>query len=159
MVGGGYYVITGHWDWNVIIASLPYALGATTVIFGKHIDKYTEDKAKRIHTLPVIIGERAARYLAIGMVLLQYVLVIYLVVIGFFTPVMLIVLLAFNALLPTLKAYSAPRPESPPEDIPEAKEAWPIWFVGYSFLHNRRFGMLFLLGLILDTAIHRLFLA
>ena len=34
----------------------------TTVIFGKHIDKLREDKAKGIHTLPVIIGEKAARY-------------------------------------------------------------------------------------------------
>jgi 1,4-dihydroxy-2-naphthoate octaprenyltransferase len=31
MVGGGYFVITGHWDWNVALASLPYALGPTTV--------------------------------------------------------------------------------------------------------------------------------
>ncbi len=51
MIGGGYYVITGGWDWNVVIASLPYALGVTGVIFGKHIDKFEMDKAKRIHTL------------------------------------------------------------------------------------------------------------
>ena len=53
MIGGGYFVITGQWDWNVVLASLPYALGATTVIFGKHIDKLEADKAKGIHTLPV----------------------------------------------------------------------------------------------------------
>jgi 1,4-dihydroxy-2-naphthoate octaprenyltransferase len=28
MVGGGYYEITGIWDWNVVIASLPYACRA-----------------------------------------------------------------------------------------------------------------------------------
>ena len=39
MVGGGYYVITGSIDGNVILASLPCALAATTVLFGKHIDK------------------------------------------------------------------------------------------------------------------------
>ena len=43
MIGGGYYVLTGTWSWKVVIASLPYALGVTTVIFGKHIDKYLED--------------------------------------------------------------------------------------------------------------------
>ena len=58
MIGGGYYVITGQWSWNVVLASLPYALGPTTVIFGKHIDKHDPDKAKGIHTLPVIIGEK-----------------------------------------------------------------------------------------------------
>src|SRR5512147_1457021 len=62
MVGGGYYVTSGQWDWNVVIAGLPYALGVTTVIFGKHIDKYREDLVKGIHTLPVIIGEKAGRY-------------------------------------------------------------------------------------------------
>ena len=62
MIGGGYYVITGQWDWNVVLASLPYALGPTTVIFGKHIDKYKEDKAKGVHTLPVIIGEHAGAH-------------------------------------------------------------------------------------------------
>ena len=87
MIGGGYYVITGQWDWNVVLASLPYALGPTTVIFGKHIDKHDPDKAKGIHTLPVIIGERAARGRGERHVhCLQYVLVIYLVITGFFTP-------------------------------------------------------------------------
>ena len=62
MVAGGYFVITGQWNWNVAIASLPYALGPTSVLFGKHIDKLDQDKAKGIHTLPVILGEKAARY-------------------------------------------------------------------------------------------------
>jgi 1,4-dihydroxy-2-naphthoate octaprenyltransferase len=36
MIGGGYYVITGAWNWQVVVASLPYALGVTGVIMGKH---------------------------------------------------------------------------------------------------------------------------
>ncbi|MEW6716136.1 MAG: prenyltransferase [Chloroflexota bacterium] len=159
MVGGGYYVITGFWDWNVVLASLPYALGATTVLSGKHIDKYNDDKAKGIRTLPVLLGERPARYMVMGMMILQYALVVYLVVIKAFTPALLLVFLALTVLRPTLKAFSQPRPASPPDDIPEAKEVWPIWFVGYTFLHNRRYGMLYILGLILDAVIVRLFLA
>ena len=79
MIGGGYYVIAGHWDWNVVLASLPYALGVTGVIFGKHIDKYEMDKERHIHTLPVVIGEKASRVTLIGMLVLQYLLVFYLV--------------------------------------------------------------------------------
>ena len=90
MIGGGYYVVAGQWDWNVVVASLPYTLGVTTVIFGKHIDKFTVDKAKGIHTLPVVLGETLARYTVLGMIALQYLSVIYLVAIGFFTPVLLI---------------------------------------------------------------------
>ena len=74
MIGGGYYVITGAWDWSVVIASLPYALGVTGVIFGKHIDKYEQDKARRIYTLPVVIGEKAARFTLVGILVLQYLL-------------------------------------------------------------------------------------
>lgn len=152
MIGGGYYVITGAWDWNVILASLPYALGVTTVIFGKHIDKYTADKAKRIHTLPVLLGERAARYAVMGMTVLQYLLVFYLVAISFFTPVMLIVLFAAPTFLQVIwSTYRAPKPEEKPEDYPA--DSWPLWFVGFAFVHNRKFGLYFLLGLIVNAAL------
>src|SRR5260370_33275612 len=92
MIGGGYFIITGNWSWNVALAGMPYAIGATTVIFGKHIDKYQADKEKGIHTLPVLLGEAPARYVVLAMMLLQYAFVIYLVVIRFFTPLMLVVL-------------------------------------------------------------------
>jgi 1,4-dihydroxy-2-naphthoate polyprenyltransferase len=149
MIGGGYHVITGGWDWNVVLAGLPYALGVTGVIFGKHIDKFADDKAKRIHTLPVLLGERNARLALIGMTLLQYLFVFYLVLTGFFTPVMLVVVFAYRVLKQVLGIYRQPRPESPPDFYP--KEAWPTWYVSFAFVHNRRFGLLFLLGLVVDA--------
>jgi 1,4-dihydroxy-2-naphthoate octaprenyltransferase len=151
MIGGGYYVVTGVWDWNVALAGLPYAIGATTVIFGKHIDKLTADKAKRIYTLPVIIGERAARWSVLAMMVLQYVFVIYLVAVGFFTPVMLIVLLAFPFLRRAILAYSNPKPSEAPPQLPPG--IWPLFFVAFSFTHNRRFGLFFLLGLLADVTL------
>jgi 1,4-dihydroxy-2-naphthoate octaprenyltransferase len=151
MIGGGYYVITGDWDWNVVIASLPYALGATTVIFGKHIDKFAADKAKGIHTLPVLLGERNARYTAIAMMALQYILTIYLVAIGYFTPALVLVLLALTAVPLVFGVYSKPKPEQRPDNYPA--DTWPLWFVAFAFLHNRRFGLLFLLGLIADLVV------
>lgn len=150
MIGGGYYVITGTWDWNVIIGSMPYALGVTGVIFGKHIDKYEVDKARGIHTLPVVLGERNSRVAVVGMFVLQYLFVIYLVVTGFFTLVPLIVLLAIPLLLQILPMFRAPKPEEKPPDYPDV---WPNYFVGAAFVHNRRFGSLFLLGLILDVVL------
>ena len=148
MIGGAYFVTTGVWDNNVALAGLPYALGATGVIFGKHVDKYVEDKAKGIHTLPVIIGERSARYAMMVMLVLQYALVAYLVAISFFTPLMLIVFLAVPKLLPTLRILRSMRPAARPADYPE--RYWPGWFVAYAFVHNRRWGSLFLLGLVLE---------
>jgi 1,4-dihydroxy-2-naphthoate polyprenyltransferase len=66
----------------------------TTVIFGKHIDKIQVDKAKKIYTLPVVIGEKAARYAVMAMMVLPYLFTGYLIATKFFTPVMLIVLFA-----------------------------------------------------------------
>jgi len=148
MIGGGYYVITGNWEWNVILASLPYALGVTSVIFGKHIDKFDMDKEKRIHTLPIILGERLSRYTALGMIFLQYLMLVYLVITGFFTPLMLIVFFSIPVLLQIVPLFRNPKPEEKPEDYPDV---WPNYFVAGAFVHNRRFGMLFLLGLILNT--------
>ena len=154
MIGGGYYVITGAWSWNVALAGLPYAIGATTVIFGKHIDKVDADREKGIHTLPVIMGERVARYAVMAMMVLQYVFVIYLVVIRFFTPLMLVVLLALPTLRLAYEVYRRPKPAEAPKELPSG--VWPLWFVAFAFGHNRRFGLLFLLGLIGDVILRSL---
>jgi len=150
MIGGGYYVITGSWDWNVLLASLPYALGVTGVIFGKHIDKYDMDKEKGIHTLPVILGEKISRYTALGMIFLQYLLVLYLVITRFFTPVMLLIFFSIPVLLQILPMFRNPKPDEKPANYPDV---WPNYFVAGAFVHNRRFGLLFMVGLILEAVI------
>ncbi len=155
MIGGGYYVITAEWDWNVVIASLPYALGVTGVIFGKHIDKFEVDKAKKIHTLPVVLGEKLSRYSVLGMLIFQYLFTLYLVVTGFFTPVMLVVAMSLQVFFQIWPMFQTPKPEEKPEDFPDV---WPNYFVAAAFHHNKRFGSWFLLGLIVDTILKQLIL-
>ncbi|MHB8134870.1 MAG: prenyltransferase [Anaerolineaceae bacterium] len=151
MIGGGYYVITGAWDWNVVWASLPYALGPTTVLFGKHIDKIQADNAKGIRTMPVILGEKVARFAVLTMIALQYITVIALVISGFFTPVMLIVLAGLTAIPRVWAMYKSPKPATRPEDYDES--IWPLWFSAMSFYHNKRYGMFFLLGLLVEIVL------
>jgi 1,4-dihydroxy-2-naphthoate octaprenyltransferase len=151
MIGGGYFVITGSWDWNIVWASLPYALGPTTVIFGKHIDKIKADKEKGINTLPVILGEKASRYAVLAMIAVQYLTVIGLIISGFFTPVMLIVLGGLTAIPRVWSIYKNPKPEECPPDYDSS--IWPLWFVAIAFFHNKRFGSFFLLGLILEVVL------
>jgi 1,4-dihydroxy-2-naphthoate octaprenyltransferase len=151
MIGGGYYVVTQSWDWNVVLASLPYVLGVTTVIFGKHIDKVEIDRAKKIFTLPVLIGEKAARYAVLSMMVLAYLLTFYLVAIRFFTPVMAIVLLAIPSFLEVLPAFRKPKPAERPEDFPDGQGGWPLYFAPLAFINNRSFGMYFMLGLVVDV--------
>ena len=156
MIGGGYYVITGDWSWPVVLAGMPYALGATTVIFGKHIDKIEGDKSRGLHTLPVILGEKNARYTGIGLMVMQYILVVALVITGFYTLAMLMVLLALGQLRMVVGVYRQPKPAQPPPEYPE--DGWPLWFVAFAFIHNRRFGLLFILGLLIDAILVRLVL-
>lgn len=153
MIGGGYYAITGTWDWSVVIASLPYALGVTGVIFGKHIDKYEADKRRKIYTLPVVIGEKPARLLLVAMLVLQYLLTFYLILSGFFSWAMAAVLLAVPAFLKIWPILKAPKPVEKPANFPDV---WPNYFVAAAFYHNRSFGIWFLLALIADSIIRLL---
>jgi 1,4-dihydroxy-2-naphthoate octaprenyltransferase len=153
MIGGGFYVLSGHWDWNVTIASIPYVLGVTTVIFGKHIDKFKIDKEKKIYTLPIVIGEKAARYAVLAMMIASYIVTGYLIAIRFFTPVMAIVLFAVPTFLQTYPALLKPKPETRPKDFPEGQGGWPLFFAPLAFRNNRSFGSFFMLGLLLDVAL------
>lgn len=156
MIGGGYYVLTGQWVWNVVLASLPYVLGVTTVIFGKHIDKLLIDKAKKIFTLPVVIGERAARYTVLAMMVAPYLLVIYLIAVRYFTPLMLVVFVAVPQFLKIYPQFLKPKPETRPEGFPEGQGGWPLYFAPQAFVNNRAFGMWFMLGLIADVILRLL---
>jgi 1,4-dihydroxy-2-naphthoate octaprenyltransferase len=153
MIGGGYYTITGEWNADVVLAGLPYALGTTAIIFGKHIDKLEADRKRGIHTLPVLLGEKAARYAVLGTMVLQYLLVAYLVLAGFFTPAMLVVFLSlygfFKLMIPV---YRSPRPATMPREY--RADVWPLWYVAFAFLHNRRFGTLFMLGLVVEVVLN-----
>ncbi len=148
MIGGSYYVLTGTLPAWVLLASLPYTLGVTSVLFGKHIDKIQEDEKKQIRTLPVLLGEKRARYASMLLILLMYAVTILLILTGYLAFWLLLVLLAAPKALQTLRALRQSKPTTPPPGYPS--QSWPLWFVGFTFLHNRTFGTLFMLALILD---------
>ncbi len=150
MVGGVFYVVSGWVNWQVLVASLPYALGVTTVLLGKHIDKLPQDAARGVRTLPVILGERASKALTLGLIVLQYISVLILVAVGFFSWWLLVVLGALPVLRRVWQAYTSPRPQERPPEVPE--DVWPLFYVAVAFWHNRRFGSLYVLGLLLDLA-------
>jgi 1,4-dihydroxy-2-naphthoate octaprenyltransferase len=154
MVGGGYYVITGGVNADVILASLPCALAATTVLFGKHTDKLDADAAKGIRTMPVLLGEKNARYATIAMVILQYVLVLYLILNGYLSWLMLVVFFAAGWAWKAIQVYAHERPVEPPPEYPP--NIWPLWYAAVAFQHTRRFGGLFLLGLAAEVVARKL---
>ena len=154
MIAGVYFVLTGVWSWAVTLASIPIGATVVTINLGKHTDKLREDKLKHVNTLPVLVGETAARYITMSAIILAYVITLYLVfVTHFFTPFMLLVFFAIKPAVRALQRFSKPRPTEPPAGYP----IWPRWFSTVCFVHNIAFGNYFVLGLILDTLLRVVF--
>jgi 1,4-dihydroxy-2-naphthoate octaprenyltransferase len=149
MIGGTFFVATGTLPGWVWIASLPYAILVTTVLFGKHIDKISPDTAKGIHTLPVILGEARARTVAQILMIAFYPIVIGSALVGWIGPFVMLVVLGIPLLLTVVGQFSSPRPETPPQSY----VGWPLWFVAGAFLHTRRAGGLLILGLFLNAVL------
>ena len=147
MIGGTYYVTAGTipaWVW---LASVPYALVVTTVLIGKHVDKYEQDGERGIHTLPVILGKELSLRLNQVLMVSFYVIVAVLVTRGILGAGVLLVALAIPRLLTVLQAFSQPKPAGPPPGY----RLWPLWYVSLAFYHNRLAGGLFVLGLALNV--------
>jgi 1,4-dihydroxy-2-naphthoate octaprenyltransferase len=156
MIGGVYYVlalVSGQEIvvsnvWNAVLAGVPYGLGVASINIAKHIDKRDDDKARGVGTFPVRAGEAVARRTDQFAVIMIYAVILHLVfVTRYFTPAMLIVFLACKDALNFFKVLNHPRPEKAPEGWP----AWPVWFSGFAFQHNRQFGGYILLGLLIDA--------
>jgi 1,4-dihydroxy-2-naphthoate octaprenyltransferase len=149
MVGGTYLAATGTIDWWVLLASVPYALLVTSVLFGKHIDKIEADTKLGVRTLPVILGEARARAVGRAMMALFYPLTVLLVLVGWVGPWILLIALALPRLFHVLGIFREPKPAAPPDWYPA--RTWPLWFVGFAFIHTRRAGGLLTLGLVLNA--------
>ena len=78
---------------------------------------------------------------------LFYPLVVGAVLTGWIGPWVLLVVLGIPRLVTVVRAYSQPKPETPPHGY----IGWPLWFVGYAFIHTRRAGGLLTLGLFLNA--------
>ena len=94
-----------------------------------------------------MIGEKASRYAVLTMMIAPYLFTVYLIAARFFTPVMLIVFLALPTFLQIYPKFLTPKPET----RPEGQIGWPLYFVGYAFVNNRKFGSLFMFGLLIDV--------
>lgn len=139
--------------WPVALAGVPWGLSVVSINLGKHIDKAPEDKVKRVGTLPVVFGEKAARYINIVIIALIYIVILYLVFIThYFTPILLIVFFAGKRALYTIGAHTKPRPDEPPKEW----QYWPTWFSGFAFYHNHLFSNLLLVAVLIDTLLRLL---
>jgi 1,4-dihydroxy-2-naphthoate octaprenyltransferase len=147
MVGGCYYAAVGKLPWGIVVASIPYGLLCTTVLMGKHIDKIPWDAPEGIRTLPVIMGEPAARRLTQGLMLAFYAITFVLVVDGVLPWPALAAFGALPVMFKVWDQFTKPRPAEAPPNFP----IWPLWFAPHAFVHTRRAGALLLLGLVVGA--------
>jgi 1,4-dihydroxy-2-naphthoate octaprenyltransferase len=158
MVASVYVVLAlgaGSDPTNVLMVALvgvPFGLSVASINIGKHIDKMEDDKKRGVGTFPVRVGQTTARYVNIAAILLAYGVVIYLVAIGYFSTLMLIIFFAAQRAMYAVAVLSKPRPEGPPKGF---EAFWPTWFSGFCFYHNRSFGGLFIVGILLDTLAYK----
>jgi len=143
MVGGTFYAATGSISWPVLLASVPYGLLCTTVLMGKHIDKIPYDAPLGIRTLPVILGERRARAVTLGLMAAFYVLVALCVLVRAMPWPALAVVLALPRLAKVWPRFRKPPPDEPPPGFP----VWPLWYAALAWVHVRQAGALLVLGL------------
>ena len=159
MIAGVYFVLAAGKNgdfsnlWNVALAGIPFGLSVVSINFSKHIDKLNDDKKKGVGTFPVRVGQTFARVINIAVFVLIYAIIIYLVVDGYFSTFVLLALFALQRAFYAVAVLSKPRPDGPPEGF---EAFWPTWFSGFSFYHNRMFGNLFILGVLLDTIFRKL---
>jgi 1,4-dihydroxy-2-naphthoate octaprenyltransferase len=148
MIAGVYFVLSGLWNWNVVLAGIPYGLGVVSINMAKHIDKRDDDKERGVGTFPVRVGEAFARHTDQFAVIMIYVVIAYLVFVPhYFTPILLITFIAIKDAWKLVTVLNTPKPAKAPEGWP----GWPVWFSAFAFLHNRNFGGLLVLSLVLDA--------
>jgi 1,4-dihydroxy-2-naphthoate octaprenyltransferase len=142
MIGGGYFVITGHWSGIAFAASVPPGLGVMSILVGKHVDQREFDTGQHQRTLPVLLGERAARGFNELAVAAMYVVTAVMVLVGALSPFVLLVLIAAPRALRALRVMGRPAPAEPPAGY----VGWPLWYHRVCLVHNRAFGWLFIIG-------------
>ncbi len=146
MIGGTYYVAAGSLPPWVLAAGLPYALLVTTVLVGKHLDKFDQDTAKGIRTLPILLGYQSSIRLNQALMIAFYVITLVLVATHTVGIWVLLVIFSLPRLFTVLRIYSRPKPATPPANFP----VWPLWYVAAAFYLNKLSGGLFILGLVLN---------
>lgn len=148
MIGGTAFAASGVISPAIWVLSLPYGLIVASVLIGKHIDKIKPDKKVGVNSVPVLLGEKRSLQLNKVTFIIFYILILAMVFLKYTGPWVLLTFLAIPRLRQTWKAYSEPKPAK----APAGWTVWPLWYVSWAMLFNRKAGEFFTLGLLLNLA-------
>jgi 1,4-dihydroxy-2-naphthoate octaprenyltransferase len=169
MIGGTYYVMADSLPWGAVLASVPYGLGVSAVLMGKHLDKADKDRDKGVKTLPVALGDKGGRIATQLMVFAYYLIITALAAAGPLPWPALLALLTLPRAGRFIATLNAPAPATPkeafamaedvipadlkarfdPEADPESYPLWPLWYVAWGVWWVRVAGGWFVLGLVI----------
>lgn len=168
MIAGTYFVMAGSVPAHVWWASVPYGLAVTTALMGKHLDKADKDEAKRVSTLPVLLGRKRALQVTGWMVWAFYLFIAGLAGSGALPWPALLALLSVPRATRFLFTLGQPMPHTPHDAFRQAEDViprdlkarfdptlpaddfplWPLWYVVWGVWWTRSAGAWFAAGLL-----------
>lgn len=129
MAGGTLLAMTGAHPLWALLAYLPFAAAVSLVLIGKHMDKYDQDKAKGVGTLPVRLGLRASKLVAGLIAVTAPAAAAGALYVKFDTPLTLLPLASYITGTASSLILTREKPEAPPAGW----RVWPLWYVAAAY--------------------------
>lgn len=134
LVGGVYWLVSDDWGPEILLLSMLFGLGPTVVVLGKHADKRSDDAARGLRTLSVVLGPVwAPRVMVLAAVLQVGGGLGWATVTGEWPYLLL--LAALPALFGLIRVGLRRRPTARPKRFPVA--VWPLWYGAAAFRFAR----------------------
>jgi 1,4-dihydroxy-2-naphthoate octaprenyltransferase len=142
MVVGSYFSLTGEFDWNVAIVSLPIGLLVTAILNANNIRDIKHDTEAQVKTLATILGINAAKKEYYFLIIGAYLSVVLMVISGLLSFWSLLIIISLPVALKNIKDISIAEVNNP--------EAIAMMDIRTAQLHMQ-FGLLLTIGLVLTA--------
>ena len=104
MVIGAYFVVTGTFSWEAVIASVPVGLLVTAILHGNEWRDISDDARAGIRTFSIAAGRRAAHLGYLTLVVGAYIVLALAVAVGTLPPLGLLAMLSLPLLVRAIRA-------------------------------------------------------
>lgn len=143
MVVGSFFVLTGGYDQNILLFSLPIGCLVTAILVANNIRDINDDTAAGVKTISSIVGVGAAKLEYYLLLIVAYLCVIAFVLMKIASPWVLIVLLSLPPALKNLRSIATSDPLANPKGI--------MMIDVQTAQHHFLFGMLLTIGVVLSA--------
>lgn len=145
MVLGAYYVQVHRFSWAPVLYALPIALLVDAILHSNNLRDIESDEVVHIKTIPILIGEKASKWVYYGLIFGAYVLILILIV---WAGLPMLSLLTFLSLPLAIKLVKMVRDK---EKMPEKQFAM---IDAATAQFHLTFGVLMIISLIIHLLIH-----